>query len=126
MNEETKLTFKIYYLKNYILVHYITPQNYYNLYANGTTPHRQIDDYGHTTDYKIIDCVKDNYIVKCPYISSNFPILVNSNDLKEIDIKDCKQLFELTEYLLNFKPEVINNIKYLIRLALEVNDYNRS
>lgn len=118
-SEERKKRFKIYRLKDYILVHYLSPRDCYYIYEKGVEPHRLIDDVGRTTsDYKITCYEKDNYIVICPTLCNNFPILVNSKELKEVDLTNSKQLFELTEYLGYFTDKVNKEIKDLIEYFL--------
>lgn len=121
MNENVK--YKIYTLKEYILVYNIDKQRY-TFYAKGEEPFRQIDSDGRSTsDYKVSGKFDTYYSVRCPYLCHDFNILVSKDDIKEVDLNNPKILYKFLNFLGEFHPKTIKIIKEVIDNCLFTGKY---
>lgn len=108
--------------QNAIIVKHNTDKPYYELFEKSVTPYEQITDSGcSSSDFSIYsDKDKYDFEIRCPLICKDYNIIVSKYEIKKINIKDVKPLFNILSYIEDFNGKAKRHILNAIKSYLEV------
>ena len=118
--EKESLEFYKWDRQNAIIIKHNTECPWSAIYFKGVVPFQQITDDGYSSDFDAFDKDKFDLEISCPMLCREYRIVVSRYEIKKINIKEIKELFDILSYIENFEKEAKDYITEAIHDYLNV------
>lgn len=119
--EKESIEFYKWEKQNAIIIKYNCKRPYSNIFFKDIVPFKQISDSGSSSsEFNITEESKYDLVILCPKICKEYKVVVSKFEIKKLNIKDIKVLFDIISYIDNFKKEAKDSITKAIHEYLNV------